>query len=64
VLLKILWTRERDLDDAASVIRALAGRFDRSLLEREATELAREVPDHDVARRLEALENRVRDPTT
>ena len=42
VLLQVLSTRERDLDDAASVVRALAPGFDLELLEREAVELARE----------------------
>ena len=60
VLLKVLSTRERDLDDAASVVRALADRFDLDLLKREATELARELSDHDVAARLQSVHARAK----
>jgi len=52
VLLKVLSTRERDLDDAASVFRTLGDGMDRSLLKREAGALADEIPDHDVAGRM------------
>lgn len=53
VLLKILSTRERDLEDAASVLRALEGRLDVEAIREEGERLAREIPDHDVRGRLE-----------
>ncbi len=48
VVLKILATRERDLEDAATVLSSLATHIDMELIERELTELATEIPDHDV----------------
>lgn len=58
VLLKVLSTRERDLEDAASVRDKQGRRLDEGLLRREASLLAREVPDHDVSRRFSALLDR------
>jgi len=52
VLLKVLSTRERDLDDASNVLRALGSGLDRSLLQREASALADEIRDHDVGGRM------------
>lgn len=60
VLFKVLSTRERDLEDAASILRALADRIDEPLVEREAALLAREISDHDVAGRLAAVRALVR----
>ena len=51
VVMKILATRERDLEDAASVMRSLAGRIDLELIERELGALAGEIPDHAVMSR-------------
>jgi Nucleotidyl transferase of unknown function (DUF2204) len=51
VLLKVLSTRDKDLEDARTVVTALRDRMDMPLLERESIALAREIPDHDVARR-------------
>lgn len=51
VVLKVLSTRERDLEDARSVLTALAGRLDEALIDREIEALAEEVPDHSVAER-------------
>jgi hypothetical protein len=51
VLLKVLSTRDRDVEDARTVLAALHGRLDLALLDREASMLAVEVPDHDVAGR-------------
>jgi len=48
VLLKILSTRDRDYEDAATVLRALGDRLDVALLDEEAATLADEIPDHDV----------------
>ena len=55
VLLKVLATRERDLEDAASVVEKQRNRLDWPLLEREAAALALEIVDHDVAGRFAAL---------
>jgi predicted nucleotidyltransferase len=52
ILLKALSTRERDLEDAATVVRALGEAIDRRLVEAEGATLATEIPDHDVAPRL------------
>jgi hypothetical protein len=52
VLLKVLSTRERDVEDAGSVLRALSGRIDLALIEREAHALAAEIDDHPIAARL------------
>jgi hypothetical protein len=46
VLLKALSTRERDLDDARSVVESLTGRLDRALIDREIAALATEISDH------------------
>jgi predicted nucleotidyltransferase len=51
ILLKVLSTRDKDLDDAASVVRREAETLDRSSLEREVALLADEIADHDVAQR-------------
>jgi hypothetical protein len=48
VLLKVLSTRERDLEDAAAVLSALGDRIDRSFIDGEIGLLTREVPGHDV----------------
>ena len=52
VLLKALSTRDRDLDDAASVLRALAAKLDASAISREEAALAAEIPGHPVRERL------------
>ncbi len=44
VLFKLLSTRERDLEDAASVLRRAAGKVDRDFLDREVERLADELP--------------------
>ena len=55
VLLKVLATRDRDLEDAASVVEKQRGRLDWPLLEREVAALASEIPDHDVSGRYTAV---------
>ncbi|MBI3180891.1 MAG: nucleotidyltransferase [Myxococcales bacterium] len=55
VLFKVLSTRERDLEDAASVLRTLGGRMNRAAIEAEARALAAEILDHEVASRLEKV---------
>src|SRR6266567_6621228 len=51
VVMKILATRERDLEDASTVVRSLASRIDMDLIERELEALAIEISDHDVMSR-------------
>lgn len=46
VVLKVLSTRDRDLEDAASVIRKLRDRLDLELIARELDSLRGEIPDH------------------
>lgn len=58
VLFKILSTRERDLEDAATVIRALGPDLDRTFIEEEAARLAVEIPDHEVTGRFSRVYNR------
>jgi hypothetical protein len=55
VLFKLLSTRERDLEDAATVLRAPGLALDLSLIDAEAVRLAGEIPDHDVTGRLARL---------
>lgn len=51
VLLKVLSTRDKDLEDARTVVRALSDRLDHSLLAEEASRLSAEIADHDIAGR-------------
>jgi hypothetical protein len=51
VLLKVLSTRERDLEDAASLLRSPALRLDTAVVEDEVSRLAAEIAEHDVAGR-------------
>jgi hypothetical protein len=55
VLFKALSTRDRDLEDAASVVRALGDALDLGQVRAEAARLAQELPDHPTAARLEEL---------
>src|SRR5688572_23592216 len=55
VLFKLLSTRERDLEDAGTVLRACDLPFDRSFVDAEAITLATEIPDHDIIGRLARL---------
>lgn len=59
VVFKVLSTRERDLEDAATVLRALGSRVDRARIAAEIAELATEIPDHDATGRLERMLNLV-----
>ncbi|MBI2571253.1 MAG: nucleotidyl transferase AbiEii/AbiGii toxin family protein [Candidatus Schekmanbacteria bacterium] len=52
VIFKVLATRERDLEDAATVVEGLGASLDLALIERETHLLAQEIPDHDIERRL------------
>ncbi len=55
VILKVLATRERDLDDARSVVQKQRARLDQALLEAEIAQLAEELADHDVRGRFENM---------
>jgi hypothetical protein len=55
VIVKVLSTRERDLEDAASVLRELGRRLDLALVEREIAFLADELTDFDVHARWSRL---------
>jgi hypothetical protein len=55
ILFKLLSTRDRDVEDAASVLGAPDLSIDRALLEAEVARLASEIPDHDVRGRLGRL---------
>jgi hypothetical protein len=55
VLFKLLSTRDRDLEDAITVLRAPDLPLDRAVIDAEAVRLAAEIPDHDVVGRLARL---------
>ncbi len=59
VLLKVLSTRDLDLEDAASVVRNLMETWDDGLVQEEAERLAIEIPEHDVLGRLAEIRRRV-----
>ncbi len=52
VLFKVLSTRERDLEDAATVLGASDLPLDRALIDAEILRLSAEIPDHDAMGRL------------
>jgi hypothetical protein len=52
VLMKALSTRDRDLEDAASVVESMRGEMDLDAMQAEAGLLSAEIPDHDVVGRL------------
>jgi hypothetical protein len=56
IILKILATRDRDLEDAISVSRLLAGRLDMELVKRELDDLGAEIADYDMKSRWSALQ--------
>lgn len=51
VLFKLLSSRERDLEDAASILDALTDRIDLAAISAEVDRLASEIPEHDLRRR-------------
>jgi hypothetical protein len=55
VILKVLSTRSRDLEDAASVLEKQRDRLDVQLMRDEIEVLATEVSDHDVRARFSSL---------
>jgi hypothetical protein len=55
VILKVLATRERDLEDARSVIEMQRPRLDEALIRMEIEQLIAEIPDHDIRRRFAKL---------
>ena len=58
VVMKILATRERDLEDAVTVVRSLTNDIDMNLIERELEALAIEISDHDVMGRWQRAQGR------
>jgi hypothetical protein len=56
VILKILAPRERDVEDARTVMRALGGRLNISLIEDTLGALASEILDHDVTSRWQTVQ--------
>jgi hypothetical protein len=58
VLFKALATRDRDIDDAASVLRRSGDLLDIELIDREVRVLADEVPDWDVRARWDLIRAR------
>lgn len=55
VILKVLATRERDLEDARSVIEVQRTRLDHSLIRTEIEKLSEEISDHDIRGRFARL---------
>jgi len=55
VILKVLATRERDLEDAQSVIETQRRRLDGALIRSEIERLIEEIPDHDIRGRFAKL---------
>jgi hypothetical protein len=60
VILKVLATRERDLEDARSVIETQGKRLDDALIRTEIQQLIEEIPDHDVRGRFARLSDPAR----
>ena len=58
VVMKILATRERDVEDAVTLVRSLAKRLDMELIERELGALAIEISDYDVMGRWQHAQSR------
>ena len=56
IVFKILSTRDRDLDDATSVLRRSRGSVDMAAVRSEIATLAAEIPDFDVTSRLARLD--------
>lgn len=59
VILKALSTRERDLDDAASVFRRSGAAVDEAVIRREIDHLAQELPDVAVRERYAIIRQRL-----
>lgn len=51
VILKVLATRDRDLEDARSVIERQGARLDHALIRMEIEQLSAEIPDHEIEQR-------------
>jgi hypothetical protein len=51
VIFKVLSTREKDLEDAAGIMRRLSGEINTADIERELALLASEIPSHDILAR-------------
>jgi hypothetical protein len=57
--LKILATRERDLEDVITVLGSLGGQIDRALVEKEVSLLSSEISDHEVAARWQQVQSKL-----
>jgi hypothetical protein len=55
VVFKVLSTRERDLEDGATVLRALGSRLDRARIASDLAALVAEISDHDIAARFDRM---------
>jgi hypothetical protein len=55
VILKVLATRDRDLEDARSVLEMQRARLDHALIRMEIQQLIDEIPDHDIRGRFARL---------
>jgi hypothetical protein len=60
VILKVLSTRERDLEDARSVIETQRTRLDHALIRTEIEQLIDEITDHDISGRFARLSTEIR----
>ena len=58
ILLKVLATRERDLEDVTTVLSSLGEHIDRAFVEREVSLLSGEIPDHEVAERWQRVQSK------
>ena len=59
ILLKVLATRERDLEDVTTVLTSLGEQIDRTLVEREVSLLSGEIPDHAISARWEQVQSKL-----
>lgn len=55
VVFKVLSTRERDLEDARTIVAALGDRLDVAMIASEVALLSVELPDHDITARHRAV---------
>jgi hypothetical protein len=62
LLFKALSTRDRDLEDAASVLRRIREAIDFELIELEIASLSREIPDLDARARFALIQDRAKLP--
>ena len=61
--MKTLATRDRDLEDAAAILRTLSSKMHIQLIEQELTTLAIEIPDYDIKNRWRRVSEMISDST-